>query len=265
VQLGEKQGGFFNPPKPVPLSTDMPDNLARQLFEEIFVGTNTTYFNTAALLEHHRLPGLVVINHIDDQGHERDFELPASEPFRVPFEPIELNESNADLLALCNESFPSRETARLKMPVLLRHLRGFPVLIALAVFGLLGWCLLSTAIQLNSRVAVAGIMFLTAFVVLCEIPHLGNVWFIIPGGVLLRRRFWPAWRPWAELYDSHNCVLLLRAHHGGWRATLQGEIRECNKLLTNLECSALLAAWRSPIREPIGELSADADPTAPEP
>lgn len=76
-------------------------------------------------------------------------------------------------------------------------------------------------------------------------------WFLVPGGIAVRRsRRWKNdWR--IELYRRAECVLVVRNTQGGiWAAYVADPEKHANVTITQREVEMLLRAWLSPLPTP---------------
>ena len=183
-----------------------------------------------------RLPGLVMLCRYNDAGRDmwptRPLDIPT--PFQVVFEPLELDQRDAHLVALCCESPGiARETVGPE--------RDWTAVTRCCTFVfILIWFLV--AARNNRLFALAG--FLGA-----SVSAVGRWvrprWFILPGAVVAPGRFRDRLRTRLTRFTPADSILLIK---GEWRAELHsGGIRAMTRL-TDFECGALLAAWLSPLR-----------------
>lgn len=201
------------------------------------------------------LPTLAIVQTIGDK-RKLNFEVPP--PLTVPFEPIELNETEPALSGMV-ESFVSNdedsEVAEVKKARWLGRMFvrvGAPAVMLLPVT-------INGAVQVITQTATQGFklwfvaMWLGIFGVTLAacyyaVWRTSAQWLLIPGGVVIRRTFWKNVGTHIERFIPADTVLMLTPYNIGWMATLyRGTKAVHSRLFTRMEGTALLAAWQSPI------------------
>jgi len=107
----------------------------------------------------------------------------------------------------------------------------------------------------NAPKVIGASMLLSWFAVRC-VPALlaERQWFLVPGGVLIRksRGLGKQWRRW--LFSRRDSVLIVWSRRSGgqatWKALLRSEIGAESIRLNGVECEILLRAWMSPVAAP---------------
>ncbi len=180
-------------------------------------------------------------------------------PLEVPFEPTELNERQPELRWLCRAA-PNAPESNRKLPKPLSLWRN------LAVSLFVGYFLVSLGIQIvagirsgNPAAAVLPslhFLIMSALVLILYMRRRRN-WLLVPRGVLERQPALGWWGGRIRRYTPQDTVLLIRPSRQGygvyWDAELWQQDRRTARMLTSLECHALLAAWQSPIPPPEAE------------
>lgn len=201
------------------------------------------------------LPTLAIVQTIGKKK-KLNFEVPP--PLTVPFEPIELNETEPALSGMI-ESFVSNdddsETAEVKKARWLGRMFvrvGAPAVMLLPVT-------INGLVQIITQTATQGFrfwfvaMWLGIFGVMLaacyySVWRTSAKWMLIPGGVVIRRTFWKNVGTRLERFIPADTMLMLAPYNIGWMATLyRGEKPVHRRLFTRMEATALLAAWQSPI------------------
>ena len=75
-------------------------------------------------------------------------------------------------------------------------------------------------------------------------------WYVVPGGVVVRRFVLGPFGKAAHLYRPADSVLFIERAWGAWEATICRSYRCFSRSLTDVECAVLLAAWQSPLKLP---------------
>lgn len=201
------------------------------------------------------LPTLAIVQTIGDKK-KLNFEVPP--PLTVPFEPIELNETEPALSGMV-ESFVSNEedsdVAEVKKARWLGRLFvrvGAPAITLLVVtINAVSHMITHTATQGFRLWFVAmwlGILGVTFGACYYAVWRNSAQWLLIPGGVVIRRTFWKNVGTRLERFTPADTLLMLTPYNIGWSATLyRGTKPVHQKLFTRMEATALLAAWQSPI------------------
>ncbi len=212
--------------------------------------------------ERHGLPGVALVQTV--QGKH---ELTIPSPTLVPFEAIELDETHPAIEALLS-SEARGHAPLLDVPVrsrYWRHTLRAIILIALLYAGLLVVARLSTPSLWSwpetILFALLGALALVSALLVLAFPVRGRPglrweprWYLVPGGVALRRRApLPLRRRW-RLYTPRDTVLTITPLRSGWQAALDRGGVQIVHGFTPLECAALLAAWQSPVPPPPAEL-----------
>jgi hypothetical protein len=212
--------------------------------------------------ERHGLPGVALVQTV--QGKH---ELTIPSPTLVPFEAIELDETHPAIEALLSPE--ARGHAPLPdVPARSRYwqhtLRAI-ILVAPLYAGLILLARVSTPSLWSwpdtMLFALPGGLALVSALLLLAFPVRGRSglrwaprWYLVPGGVALRRRApLPLRKRW-RLYTPRDTVLTITPLRSGWQAALDRGGVQIVHGFTSLECAALLAAWQSPLPAPSVEL-----------
>jgi hypothetical protein len=179
-----------------------------------------------------------------------EFKVPA--PIQVPFEPTELDETHPAMEPLCELSWPTDEVGRGRPRA--ARARRLVIRVVVPVVGVILGAIYMFLDFGKTGTLFANLMVLF-FMVLVMLAILGALlwqagrWFVVPGGVVVRRVIVGpfAWAP--RLYTPRNSILFIEYAWPGWEATIAQGYRRINRSLTDVECAVLLAAWQSP-REP---------------
>lgn len=182
---------------------------------------------------------------------KRPIDLPP--PLRVPFEPLELDETAERLLDLLEQAGVDAADPRLS--------RGYgPTRRFFARLGVFNITLITLLFQAVFQVvlfrdrfvfimwgAIFGVVLLAGLIT----RFFSSQWLIVPGGVIVRRgRVFHAATS-AILYQPRNAVLYVCPEPGSYLAVLHTpKRRPSSRRLTAIELQALLAAWQSPL-EPL--------------
>lgn len=201
------------------------------------------------------LPTLAIVQTIGKKK-KLNFEIPP--PLTVPFEPIELDETQPALSGMV-ESFVSSdgdsEVAEVKKARWLGRMFvrvGAPSIMLLPVtINAFVQIITQTAIQgfrlwfIAMWLGVLGVTFAACFY---AVWRTSAQWMLIPGGLVIRRTFLKNVGTRLERFTPADTMLMLTPFNIGWTATLfRGMKSVQRRLLTRMEATALLAAWQSPI------------------
>jgi hypothetical protein len=184
------------------------------------------------------LPGLVLLC----AKREQVPALPA--PLDYPFEPVPLRAGAADehLNSLMVQRGVSGSAPAASPPLRRMRRRWASVLIATVGFALAVGRPPGTPTQVLACIVVAaqiGYWTWKAF--------LGFTWQLVPQGVFLQQRC-PPWS--AAVLPAADCTLVLEPAAGAFRLWLARRGRSYQHQLSATECTALLAAWQSPVPPP---------------
>lgn len=182
------------------------------------------------LVEAGTVPAAVVI---------RDFgrsSLKIPRPFRLPFEPMPLKQTDSELRALWNEeqgdSVSPAAGSALTLVRLLEIAGLFMVLAYAILFVLLAWKTRQWPCFL-----VAGVWVASAYVGWRQLTY---EWMVLPGAVMI-----PSGSG-GTTHRNADTVLMLRGSRLGWTAKLWRDGRWfAQRNLTTFEAQALLAAWQA--------------------
>lgn len=187
---------------------------------------------------------------------KNQFEVPL--PLAVPFEPIELNETQPALagiietLVLNDEG--SADAVVRRSPW---YTRSFVRLGALSI--IMFNVTIQSVVQTITQTAMHGFRFwfiamiwgifaITVGGCAYWLWRTSAQWFLIPGGVVIRRTFWKKFGVKLERYAPADTLLMIVQDNFGWYASLIRKNRPAHrKHFTRMEATALLAAWQSPI------------------
>ncbi|MFO0972341.1 MAG: hypothetical protein U1A27_02720 [Phycisphaerae bacterium] len=180
----------------------------------------------------------------------------------VQFEPLLLDEGDPTVRQLLDA--PSAEAAAPR-----GHFRPFSIFRRVGVrYGLLAmfpflFQLPNLLIQARRHWWVAcitlGSILLTLVIV--ALVNRPMQWFVVPGGVIVRRGRGLRGPSVLRRYTAADASLVLigmpRIYGGGWKVTLGAARGSPARLMTPLEAGVLLAAWRSPLPAPSVESVSD--------
>ena len=210
----------------------------------------------AALRRELKLPGLAVVYR---PGRGRRIETPL--PIPVPFEPIELDETHPALTQLVQhvvEPDPENPTIKKTFAVNRWLTRlGIPAVM------LFVWIpqMIQAAVRDGVRSFGFGMwiaMLLVMFGILLYVHWFRSAqWFIVPGGVVLRRAVFGRVGESLQRFTPADTLLTIMREQRGWQGRLTRGPADVTKRLTELECVALLAAWQSRVRTPTLDEMAD--------
>ncbi len=208
---------------------------------------------------HHGLAPIVVIQTLPQW---RSSELTWT-PAASPFEPARLVESDPGVAALADGqtvdaairrrrgSALSRAATRLGVPLALYIV--LPLNAVVNILATRSWTTVGIWIGVMAACVLGAIV-----VGLLSVP-----WYLVPGGVVIRRV-----APWRlneriELCTARDATLMLRPGPSGWLAEVwrmrsgNPAVRVDARSLTERETSSLLAAWCSPVPPPPPERLAE--------
>lgn len=177
-------------------------------------------------------------------------------PLCVPIEPMELDEGRAPLADLIEDAIaadPKLRKTRWWRRVLTRI--GVPLIIFASN---LPNAIAQLILHHNLFTYLLWTGILTMFVAIAVLIYLlAEPWYIVPGGVMVRRTF--AGKPGASMtyFARSDSVLVIRPGNQGHTAQLWREGAFKHRQLTPLELAALLAAWTSPLMPPPAERLSD--------
>lgn len=166
-------------------------------------------------------------------------------PLGLVFEPVELNETDRRLAELLDESCSSISRGGVPRLPARRPYASMPgVLIAMGAIALLilAWvtpvpcCMLLLCIPL--------------VIVLTRLPKFGSpAWFLVPGGVLVRRAGLGRASVRLSVHCPGETILVAHPRPPGWTVRLIGS-KTHTRFLTQLEFRALLRVWQSGLDMP---------------
>jgi hypothetical protein len=84
-----------------------------------------------------------------------------------------------------------------------------------------------------------------------------GTWFIVPSGIVVRRPTFGVAYPLSDYFTRRDSILQIEPMRPGWRVTLYRPDCPAQRIVTDLECNVLLAAWQSPLEPPPRELLAE--------
>jgi hypothetical protein len=172
------------------------------------------------IISRHRLPGLAAVSQITRPGY-RKIVIPP--PLRSPFASFELDEHNPSLLAICGQAVGPSVRPRLISGRFLLIL-GWAAILIVSLFSIVLW-----------RNSWYGVGALALAIYTARWLHLAAPnWQVTPNGIVVK----------GDLYTPRNTILVIKAVVG-WDATLYRDGTSHTKLLTYLECIALLAVWQN--------------------
>ena len=205
------------------------------------------------------LPGLTFVFSLKKR------ELAVPPPLAVPFEPIELDETHPSIPALAESAAGATDGRADAALVPARTFRrwfvrfGAPAIILFNVG-------LQAVIQTITQTAVhgfrfwfvamwGGILLATVLPLVIYGWYSSAQWFIVPGGVVLRRSFAGKVGKRLELFTPADTILQIGPDNLAWVAVLARGKQRVTRRLTQIEATALLGAWQSRLRTPeAGEL-----------
>lgn len=194
----------------------------------------------------HQLGGLVVWFF----GKRTKDSVTVPPPFTVPFEPLELNEFRTPLHDLPGLAESTAEAERMRCPI---WRRGFVRL------GIPAFVMSIQLINAIIQIAVHRTLWIVSlWVAIFAVVALGvalrywlsDQWFLVPGGVLLRKTLAGKIGETLWLFTPRDSVAVIQ---GQGRMSILEIWRERSvrrRYLTGLEIAAFLAAWRSPLSPP---------------
>jgi hypothetical protein len=194
---------------------------------------------------------------------QSNVDLSVPKPWNMPFEPIDLDEADANLRAICDTDpvlqVQTCRTKRVGPFHLARWGMSYLFLVTLLPLAAIFSCCC-----FPSLVSAGAAGWLLAFLVFACVGYVlvrrigtAGKWLLVPGGVVVRReRIWSR-RAELRLFTPADTLLLLTPEPPGWRATLSDESRRVSRLLTRVEATALLRVWQSPCPPPPADRLAD--------
>ena len=192
----------------------------------------------------HGLPGLALVYR---RAGMRDCRVPS--PFVVPFEPTILDEKNEALPSLCG-ALDRGERSGHRSPSTSTRQRLILRLVLPIAFVTLG--VVSFVLDFGYDMSILGLILvalaggLVASAAMLWYAWQWGQWLIVPGGVLIRR-----FGATSRCYTPANSTLIVICRRIGFEAVLCRSYRRFWRLLTDLEVTALLAAWASEVAVPI--------------
>ncbi len=182
------------------------------------------------------------------------------EPISQPFEPRQIDEADPSFNAL-QDAAEVGNAGGAALPItggfaaaMRRNIRlrgGWPI-----VAVILSCVALLILIAMMARVSIwvlAICVIWTAIVLL--IPHrkrfLGlHQWFVVPGGLLLRRASWLNSRVELQLFRRHDCALAALLTRNVSQVAVSDGNKTQTMLVTRSELNIVLRAWLSPLEPP---------------
>jgi hypothetical protein len=190
------------------------------------------------------LPGIAVVW---ERGARAGTEIPA--PIAVPFEPTALDERGGALGALCAATLTGAPSGRrdpvpsgvgrriVRIGLLVATVVGAGVYVVLDAVGP------AASVLGNVLLAAAGLLVALGMVIVWHLR--GGQWFIVPGGVVVRRFSFDAFGTVKAHYTPRNSVLIATRDIAGWNVGVHQGWHCVKRSVTDLEATALLAAWRT--------------------
>lgn len=177
---------------------------------------------------------------------------PEVRPIPVRFEPLPLDETHPSLQSLAETFALGRHTeASQHRPGFWRRrlIRlGIPLLV---IMPQLIQAIIQIALQRSRGVILVWLSILVLYVlVFAGVRWAMGDWYLVPRGVVLRRRLAGRVGESVRLYTPADTLLILRMRQVGWAAELWGTSRPRMLLITDLEAAALAGAWTSPQAPP---------------
>lgn len=186
-------------------------------------------------------------------------ELVLLKPLEYPFEPQPLNEAHS---ALIRQQSADKESAAPTgaAAALVRNIRlggGWFLLVIVGVDFV--WALAKAVAQRTPTWHM--FVFLVALLLLALMPPNAirpHGWFVVPGGVVLRKSGWRQ-RHWELTLLERSRSVLCVSHWSRniWSATIADATTSFSRHLTKAEAEFLLRAWLSPLPPPPLEQLAD--------
>ncbi len=194
------------------------------------------------LRQQHDLPGLAIWYALEKNAPT------VPQPLDLPFEPLELDEGRAPLAELVAEAQADEQTRRSNA-----FRRGL-VRIGLPVFVLLPQLFNGVTQILIHRsrsvvllwVGIIGVLVLAFGLVW----WLADDWFIVPGGIVVRRRLIGRVGERLRLYTPADALLIIRQNQPGYILEIWQDGRPRQRKVTELEAAAALGAWQSKLPPP---------------
>lgn len=174
-------------------------------------------------------------------------------PLAVPIEPLELNEGDLAIRMLAAD--PARAEPARESVAAVRAWRRFIARIGVGFIGFVNpaiQAIIGLAMRqwwqfyINLAITVIGLG-----VLIFVFWYTSGRWFIVPGGVIVRRGVLGKVAVRLARYTPGDTLLMVRPFPpSGWQAELWREKRVDSQRFTKTELSALLAAWQSPLTCP---------------
>ena len=215
------------------------------------------------IVEQFRLPGLALIwnampfppTQRSPVSEEMYMDPPA--PLELPFEPTPLSEGASTTAALVSAgASPGQADRGQTSPWFV----GWSCLQVLAVLAIvLTPCLLLSCcgflvpvgmLEILGVVGAVGGLFGALGIWAMRRRSASGQWFLVPGGVVVRRQSLMRARVVLDRYTPADSVLLVLPRPPGWLTTLGQGRRRIRQLLSPQECVALLRAWQCPLPPP---------------
>ncbi len=214
-------------------------------FEERIRASSERFFNTPATaytLQERARRG--------DVGHTvrmipENWEAP--DPFKIPFEPVELRKNNPSLVQLHTHSSEAGS------PQPRRHKRNYAVwAMNGAMLLYFGWLTITASLNFPLwKVAGFGLSY-GVIIALSAMKVNNRRWLVVPSGILIQES--GLWREnWkSKLYTRDTVNLLVNKFGGYWTVTLHDRKKSIRfrRQLTDAEVDFLLRAWLSPLPVP---------------
>lgn len=196
--------------------------------------------------------GLAVIH---AQGRKRP-EVPP--PLTVPFEPLALEETNDTLMELAALAQP--DATEREIPGM-RTVRRMMARVGVAIIGLVNPAIQAIVHGLLGNTALAalngGVAILCIGVVVVLFWATSGRWFVVPGGVIVRRRLWRKVGMRLTRWTPADAILVAHPFPPGWHVALLGARGRETQRMTTRELQVLLAAWQDPHSPPALEQMSD--------
>jgi hypothetical protein len=200
-----------------------------------------------SLVRRFHLPGIAVVA----AGTAENL-IAVPEPLSVPIEPVELDERHPTVEAVSTgtPNTGARQSASLQGAPEGRALRvllaiGFFVMAAASVF-----------VNLDLPFTLAGGLFagaagaVMAITLLVVFRWQSGTWLLGPGGVIVRRLALSGFHSTITLFRPQDSVLMIEQGWPDWHVRIYRGYRPVSRWVSRLECTALLAAWQSPLEPP---------------
>lgn len=213
---------------------DLPSAALTELNNQIVRGYNELPAVARRIQSEYKLPPLAFVWMVDPRSGQSGYEIEIPPPFVVPFEPMELDERDSNLLGLCKsiEGFEKWPKSRS------RWVRIFFNLVLVA------WLLMIVGGPVQRWGPFAGALMapIGVLALLHGFRFLHPRWVIMPGVLLVRQFSLVDLELYTNYFTPEDSILIVIP---GIRAIVYGARVFKSHPITSLECAILVAAWQS--------------------